>query len=332
MYEVTHSFCRPGYLLLLVLCASVPACRHQEPYKGGDALDPQIIVQETPAKPLPSDLVVYQTPPTPPPAPLAQLEAAPLQPDRPTSQLPVSTGIIPVVQHEPVIPPIQAIHQPRTEPKRMGLLASLESYLEFRTEDAVNALKHYPPDDQDIALVTMPLLARIEQGESYSTLNGNQKLAILESLRNLCRRLSKSAPLVLQHVTLAKEQSYRFGEVVPRQDSNYYVEDLVCIYAEILNLLDYPNSEGIYNIRLDVTLELLGPDGKVAWNDSKPFQKMGSITSRNDYHISARFQLLRHLPPGNYTVQITVLDRDTNRTARQTLPLQILESKNNRKP
>ncbi len=233
---------------------------------------------------------------------------------------------VPLVQHQPVMPSTN-IMPAKYEPKRQGLLAALECYLDQRNEEAIAALKHYPTDDQDIALITMPLLARIDQGESYATMNGTQKLAILESLRSLCKRLSKSAPLVLQHVTLATDQPYRYGEVIPRQNSNFYVDEPVYVYAEIINLLDYPNGEGYYNIRLDVTLELINADGKVVWNDSKPFQKAGSIGSRNDYHVAARFALLRQLPPGNYSVSITVLDRDTNRTAKQSVPLQILESK-----
>jgi hypothetical protein len=304
------------WIILLCLLSEV-GCKHHEPYQGGNALDPQIVVHETPSKPLPVDLVVQQTPPTPPPKQLAMQET-----------VPAAELKVPAVQLEPVIPSLNnTINQAKFEPKRMGLIAAYENYLDHRNDDAVAAIKHYPTDDQDIALITLPLLARIDQGESYTTMNGTQKLAVLESLRGMLRRLSKSAPLVLQHMTLAKESAPRFGEVVPRRNAVYQIEDLVFLYAEISNLLDYPNSEGLYNIRLDVTLELIGPDGKVAWNDSKAFEKKGSISSRNDYHISAWFTLVRQLQPGNYTVSLTVLDRDTNRTTKQSLPLQILESK-----
>lgn len=301
--------------LFFLIGGAAPACQHREPTQVSPILNPQITVVETPPKPLPTDLIVQQAPPIPPPSQLAQQESLPTVETR-----------IPSVQHQPVMPS-NNITPVNYEPKRQGLQAALQDYLDHRNEDAIAALKHYPTDDQDIALVTMPLLARIDQGESFASMNGTQKLAILESLRSLVKRLSKSAPLVLQHVTLAKDQPLRYGEVIPRQNSNYYAGEYVYVYAEILNLIDFPNGEGLYNIRLDVTLELISAENKVVWNDSKAFKKAGSISSRNDYHVAARFDLLRQLPPGNYTVSITVLDRDTNRTAKQTMPLQILESK-----
>ncbi|HQR41463.1 MAG TPA: hypothetical protein PLX97_02240, partial [Gemmatales bacterium] len=308
-------------LVALYLSLAASACQHREPYQGSPALNPCISIVETPPQPLPSDLVVKQAIPLP------------VQSDTAVAR---STVKEPVVQTSP--PPIQLAPAQQSltlpvsyTPKRSGLSAALDHYLDHRNDEAVAALKHYPTDDQDIALVALPLLARIDQGENWLSLNGPQKLAILESLRNLTRRLSKSSPLVLQHAALVDDLPTRFGELKLRKTTNYYAEDMVFAYAELVNLLDFANAEGLYNIRLDVSLELTGPDGKVYFSDSKPFQRGGSIGPRSDFHVAAYFNLPRQVVPGNYQLQLHVLDRDTNRSAKQTLLLQVVEGKKTRK-
>ena len=204
---------------------------------------------------------------------------------------------------------------------------ALEAFLDHRTDDAIVALKEYSADDQDMALVLLPMLARIQQGETWPTLDGPQKMANLESLRSLTKRLSKSAPLKLQHVAFVDEPPICFGEIKPRTSLSYYPQDTVYVYAEMVNLVDYPNADEDYNVHLEISFELVGANGTVYWNARKPFNKEASITSRNDYHVTAHFPLVKNLAPGSYQLVIHVLDRDSNRTARQTLPLQILDSR-----
>jgi hypothetical protein len=305
----------------LALCLSLGgvACQHREPYAGSRALNPCIKLEETAAQPLPDNLVVAQNPPQ---APQSSVIAS-------STKEPVIQSAPPSIQLAPtqksVIVPVDYT------PKRNGLEQALKDYLDHRNDEAVANLKHYPTDDQDIALVTLPLLARIEQGENWLSLNGPQKLAILESLRNLTRRLSKSAPLVLQHAALVEDMPVRFGELKLRKSTNYHAEDSVFVYAELLNLIDFANPEGLYNIRLDVSLELAGPDGKVYFSDSKMFKRGGSIGPRNDYHVAAWFDLPRQVVPGNYQLVMHILDRDSNRSAKQTLLLQVVEGKKTKK-
>lgn len=314
--------CFPRQFLLTAWLCLVslmqPACQHQAaPYDGAPALNPCISIKETPAKPITNDLVVQQLPPVP------------VQPA--TISIPASISELPQPTLASNLPP--AITPPSTTtpvsytPKRSGLAAALDSFLDHRNDDAIAALKHFPTDDQDIALVMLPLLARIDQGESWGALTGPQKIAFLESLRSLTKRLGKSAPLVLQHVTLIDTPPERYGEVKPRTNNNYYPEENVFAYAEMVNLLDYINPEGLYNVRLEVTLELRDSNDKVYWNGSSTLKKTGSIGTRNDYHITASLNLPRHLAAGAYQLVIIVRDRDTNRSARQSLPLQVQEGR-----
>lgn len=302
--------------ILLLLSVGFSACQHGEPYASPTTLNPHIAVAEIPPKPLPDSLVVKELPPEPPRTAVAQVEPVPaIQSQPPALQLTKpsdnSSFMVPVGY----------------PPKKAGTSAALENYLDHRIDDAISILKQYPTDDQDIALIALPMLARMDQGETWGSLNGPQKLAQLELLRNLIKRLSKSAPLVLQHVSLVEEQPLRYGEVKPRQNTNYYPEDLVFAYAELVNLLDYANADGKYNIRLDVTVEIHNMDGKVVLNETKPYQKAYSMGPRQDFYIAAYLTLPKQLTPGNYQLMLSVLDRDTNRTARQSVPLQVLEAR-----
>ncbi|MFT3881065.1 MAG: hypothetical protein QM703_15560 [Gemmatales bacterium] len=301
-----------------LLCLMLPACQHQgEAITASPPIDPKIMVTETSPRALPADLVVRQELPLPV---VAQ-----------------STASVPLVAPEELNiklvsqPPKldnTSLAQPISLPqKRSGMTNALESFLDHRNDEAIASLKQYPTDDQDIALVMLPLLARIEQGETWTSLNGPQKLAFLESLRSLTKRLSKSAPLMLQNVAFTDGQPERYGEIKPRININYYPEDMVYAYAELVNLIDMPNADGDFNVRLEVTLELHGPNDNIFWKATKPFLKQSSISSRNDYHVTARFALPKTLAPGSYQLVLKVIDRDSNRTARQNLPIQILDPK-----
>lgn len=308
------------FIKLGMLWLILPGCANQqvgEQITMSPPPDPKIVWTEPPPKPLSNELVISTAPPLP------------VQQDTLLS--------IPNVKVEDVNSKLASQAPPIPEPsvvqtishvnKRTGMSVALEAFLDHRTDDAIAALKQYTTDDQDIALVLLPMLARIEQGETWPTLDGPQKMANLEILRNLTKRLSKSAPLKLQHVAFVDEPPIRFGEIKPRTSLSYYPQDKVYVYAEMVNLVDYPNADEDYNVRLEISFELVGANGTVYWHDRKPFEKEASITSRNDYHVTAHFPLIKNLAPGSYQLVILVMDRDSNRTARQTLPLQILDSR-----
>lgn len=302
-----------------LLCLMQPACQHQgEAITYSPPCDPKIMVTEAPPQALPTNLVVQQAPPLPMPTQNTTASVPLVSPDELNIKL-ISQP--PKLENTPLTQTV--IY---TSPKRSGMSNALDSFLDHRNDEAIASLKQYPTDDQDIALVLLPILARMEQGETWASLNGPQKLAILESLRGLDKRMSKSAPLVMKHVAYVDKQPIRFGEINPRASLNFYPQDSVFLYGELVNLVDYPNADEDYNVRLQVSLELVGSNGNVYWKANKPLDKQASISSRNDYHITAYFSLPQ-VDPGSYTLVIHVLDRDTNRTARTTLPMQILDPK-----
>jgi len=307
------------FLCLGLFCLMLPACQHEsEPMAYSSAIDPKIVVSETPPQHLPTDLVVAQVPPVPPA----------------TQHSTVAVQIVTIetldskLQSQPPTLGTESLAQPvNYVPKRMGMPVALENFLEHRNDDAINALRQFPTDDQDIALVMLPILAGIEKGDTWASLNGPQKVAFLESLRSLTKRLGKSAPLMLQNVVFTDGQPERFGEIKPRININYCPEDVVYAYAELVNLIDMPNADGDFNVRLEVSLELHGANDNIFWKSTKSYQKQSSISSRNDYHVNARFSLPKTLAPGSYQLFFIVVDRDTNRTARSILPIQILDKK-----
>ena len=301
-----------------MLCLMLPACQQTgETINSTPPLDPKIAWTEPPPKPFSNELVITQ--PLPLPAQQDTLTSIP--------NVKVEDVNSKLASQAPIIPEPSVVQAGGHAPKRGGMSVALEAFLDHRNDDAIAALKEYSTDDQDMALVLLPMLARIQLGETWPTLDGPQKMANLESLRSMVKRLSKSAPLVLQHVAFVDKPPIRFGEIKPRTSLSYYPQDMVCVYAEMVNLVDYPNADEDYSVRLDISFELVGANGTVFWKKSKPFDKQISITSRNDFHVTARFDLINNLAPGSYQLVIQVLDRDSNRTARKTLPLQILDSR-----
>jgi len=301
-----------------MFCLMLPACQQPgEPITSTPPLDPRIAWTEPPPKPLSNELIIAQALPLP------------AQQDTPLSipNVKVEDVNSKLASQAPIILEPTVVQMVSHVNKRSGMSVALDAFLDNRSDDAIAALNEYSTDDKDMALVLLPMLARIQKGETWPTLDGPQKMANLESLRNLTKRLSKTAPLKLQHVAFVDVPPIRYGEIKPRNSLSFYPQDKVYVYAEMVNLVDYPNADEDYNVHLEVSFELVGANGTVYWNARKPFDKEASITSRNDYHVTAHFDLIKDLAPGSYQLVIHVLDRDSNRTARHTLPLQILDSR-----
>jgi hypothetical protein len=216
-------------------------------------------------------------------------------------------------------------------PKRSGLAAALENYLDRRNDEAVAALRRYPAEDQEFALATLPILANIDQGETWSVIAPNQRLAILESLRGLQRRLARSAPLVLQKVMfLDYVQSPYFGEVKPRSESAFRPEDWLCLYFELVNLTDSLGENSLYSAKINTAITLRSQNGDIVFADTCVFQKKESISPRTDFCFTASLTLPT-VPPGAYQLCLAITDLETGRQAKSFLPLQILERPSRKK-
>lgn len=317
---------------MLLLCLLVSACKQVTPTVGPSLAYSPTLPPEAPAEPRPFPIATVQNPPEPFQPALAasqtkndfDLKALP-QPSSHPPHLMVNEAR----QSSPATIPVQYT------PKRSGLIVALEHYLDHRNEEAVGALKKYSPEDQEFALVVLPILARMDQGETWSTSSGAQKLATMESMRSLQRRWKKSAPLTLQNVMFIEQgpmsgkvsHSTIFGEVKPRQSTTFRSEDWVHLYFEPMNLVDRPGEDGRYNVRISTAVTLSGEDGKAVYHDINQSNKPGSIGPRQDYCFTARFTLPAAdvIPPGKYILRLAVHDLDTGRLANHTLPLQVVE-------
>jgi len=299
-------------LSLLAFCLGVPACKHQDPCGPESAAIPV----ETRAAPRP-----------------LQVEAL-LQP------LPAAT---PEERQEPPKPPVKLEHvlpavvleQPAQPSRpvtpsapRSGILLALELALDHRHDEARAAIKNLPADDQDFILTLLGRVEAIQNGELWPGLSGPQKQAILQALRGLDRRLSRSTPLLLRKVMYTDNERTRpiaFGEVAPRADTKYHPEDWVQVYAEVVNAIDASGADGLFNAHINTTIEIRGDDNQVYFGDTKPSQRRGSISPRTDSFINAWFTLPKALPPGHYQLVIKIDDLDSGRSAQQTLPLHVVE-------
>jgi len=233
---------------------------------------------------------------------------------------------------EPANPKIQTISY---QSKTNGLVRALEEYLEHHNDEARSVLKRYPIEDQEFLLAVVPMLARIELGEAWSTLTPAQRLASLEILRDLARRQSKSAPLVLTKVMFLDHLDERdmphFGEVKARANNIFRPGDWVYLYYEVLNLVDHLGEDDLYHVRLTITVQLCSQDGATALGDTKEFpytkdsKRSGSISQRTDFAFPAYFTVPIKAAPGSYQLNLTVTDMETGRQAKSSLQLQVVE-------
>jgi hypothetical protein len=241
-----------------------------------------------------------------------------------TLELPVRPP--PRIVVEPANPKVQPISY---QSKTNGVVHALEEYLEHHNEEALSVLKRYPIEDQEFLLVAVPMIARIELGEGWSSLSPAQRLQSLEVLRDLARRRSKSAPLVVQKMMFLdhydQNKSFHFGEVKARASNLFRPGDLVCLYYEVVNLVDHLGEDDLYHLKLNVQVQLCNQDGRTEWADTKPFKRSGSISPRTDFAFPANFTVPLAVSAGSYQLNLIVTDMETGRQAKATLPLQVVE-------
>jgi hypothetical protein len=297
-------------MVALALGLAGPACKHQDPVViESAAMQP---VQAEPPRQLQIQTTVE---PLPPPPPIIKTTEATVKPDELPGHVAPRIMLAPAQRQQPVS------NTPRSQ-----VLQAIEHALSQRRDEAVAAIKHLPADDQDRMLFAMSLLLGLQNGELWPELTGPQKQAFLLALRNLDKRLSKSAELRMRRLSYIEEvRGVTFGEVEPRNNTTFFPEDYVKLYAELINLVDVAGPDGLFNVHIYTTIEIRSEDNQVHFSDRKPSKRRGSISSRNDYFICAYFDLPRALAPGHYQLVVKVEDLDTSRTATQNLPLHVID-------
>ena len=204
---------RPLHALVALFVVPLPACLHVSaqvepaavapdvPVKVAEAAPPRLIFAELPKVPgtsVPTKVANANTP-----AVTTQKSTNP--PKAPDVRL--ATG----EQPPGLLPPMQ-MNVPAPLPVETPLLGAVRAYCEGRPEKAIEIIRTMDPQNQDLILALLPVLAR---GVSADLANDPATVAALvEQLHSAANRLEPKAALRVEKAAFCKDVS-GFGRFVP---------------------------------------------------------------------------------------------------------------------
>jgi hypothetical protein len=298
------------------------------------------------------------TPIAPPPAaepPTARLQAqgfveihSPYSPRSDGIRVAGAFESIPVVDKVDImpIPPAEAIllgkepdkpsppRPPESTPvKESSLLAAFRCILEKNSEEAMALLDKYGKSDRQKLLALLRLTADVSTGE----LSPREAEELLDQLQELIAQLRRRAPLVLGRVCFCQKIE-GFGQYLALPPGYPFQAgcdcrpgDRVQVYAEVRNFSSRLEG-GQFKTWLSTSLEILKAGGGTTPEEIQRrkvvMMNLGSCidyssTARQDYYLNFQFHVPARLPPGLYTLWVTVKDATPGpgsaRVARRSL-------------
>src|SRR5262249_49987019 len=115
-----------------------------------------------------------------------------------------------------------------------------------------------------------------------------------------------------------------YGKYVPRTDAQFFPGQLATIYVELENLTDQRQGNGTFAIHLLSHLDVRDFNERIWLHAELGDQTEWSFSARHDFHSSYLFKVDPELPPGFYTLYLTVVDQPTRRTATGTLDFRVV--------
>jgi hypothetical protein len=244
-------------------------------------------------------------------------------------------------QSESNVRTVSANTPPADPPKQDSpLVAALRCALEKHPRKAQALLQRYDVRDRELLLALLSLTAGLGEGE-LAKLPPEEVERTLDQLQGLTQHLRKRAPMSLGTVCFC-ERIENFGQFIPmpvhfqfQAGEDGHAGERVQVYAEVRNFNSILR-KGQYETRLYTSLSILDEKGReMVSRNLEPWPCIDrSHTPRQDYFLNLQFHVFPRLPPGLYTLWVTVKDGTPNgpgqpngpRVARRSLDFRVCPS------
>jgi hypothetical protein len=202
-------------------------------------------------------------------------------------------------------------------------VAALQLYLDERPDEAVKVLSIYDARDQELLLSLMPLLAQVARGGIWlDRLTPEEKLIVAQQIGVLFRDLRRTAPLVIARAVFCRSlQGY--GQPAKVSSPTFRPGDWVFLYVEVENLVDRQINSDQFAICLSGKFEVRDSEGRTVWTKKLDETPSVSQSPRHDHFTLIKFTIPRTLPPGVYSLQISITDHDTHREAGHSIQFRV---------
>jgi hypothetical protein len=226
--------------------------------------------------------------------------------------------------------------QPVPSPAETVLIRAMRAFQNNRPEEGAELLRQLDPTNQDVLNYLMPLMVRLGEG-NIQNLPPEELSGFVDRLSQATTMLKTRAGLRLGRVCFCRAVR-KFGDVDTFEPQHEFKPgDMVHLYLEIANFTSEPvlirpsgaNGEGSpphrsFRIKLLTRLEINDPQGRPVVNFELP-KTDHARTPPQDYYHTYRLTVPETLPPGNYTLWVTVSDmsKPNNPPVRQAVELRV---------
>lgn len=218
----------------------------------------------------------------------------------------------------------QVAQRQRNDPHDVA--AQLDGQLLLMIEDAaapqVAAMAGISTEDQELINTLVDGLTNFR-----TTVRQDENLLLADKIRPLLAmadRLRSQADLSIPTACLCRRVD-SFGRYDPIEPARFKAgqENPALVYCEIENFLPRQNSQKMWETHLSQRVTLFTDTGMVAWKGPHGEVIDDCRNRRHDFYLVELVRLPANLTIGRYVLKITVTDRNANRVAERTVPLEI---------
>jgi hypothetical protein len=208
----------------------------------------------------------------------------------------------------------------------------MKAFQNNRPEEAVDLLKRLDPANQEVILFLMPLIVRLGEG-NLNSMSQDELAMLIDRLQTATGMLRSKASLRIDRAIFCRGVR-KFADVDPFDPRHEFRPgDMVFLYAELKNftcelnpgkrvLVASAPPVQSFAIRLGASLELRDARNGLVWRTDLAKNDFAQSPPQDYYH-TYRFCVPDKLPPGTYTLWLTVIDKPTNRAIRKPIEMRI---------
>ena len=175
-------------------------------------------------------------------------------------------------------------------------------------------------DDGDVMATVVDGVANYR-----ATVRTNPNLSPTQQIRPLqamVNQLRTQADLAVTTVAVCRRVD-GFGRYDPILPAYIPIGRQVIVYCEVDNFEPRPMPSNQWETRLTQQVSLDGPDGSVAWSDTPRAVTDVCRSKRSDFFAYERLVLPPSVSAGQYTLRVTVTDRNANKVGESSMPVSV---------
>jgi hypothetical protein len=180
-----------------------------------------------------------------------------------------------------------------------------------------------PDDDRELVSALVDGLSNFR-----STVRQDGNLLAAQKIKPLIEmadRLRSQADLTVSTVELCSRVE-AYGKYTPISPARFPAgrDNPAIVYCEVDNFLARQNSEQMWQTRLSEQVTLFTDQGMMVWSDSERQVTDECRRRRHDFFAYNVIHLPANLTIGRYMLKVSIEDKNANRVAESTVPLQIV--------